>query len=73
MLHIIIPNDFAPNFSMHKTLAELHTPDGRVLGYFTPYDPNFAPQITQEEAELRLAEGGGRKLSEILCDLENRK
>ena len=73
MPHIIIPSDFEPNFSKHNTMTELHTTDGRVLGYFTPYDPKFAPQITQEEAERRLAEGGGRKLSEILRDLENRK
>jgi hypothetical protein len=47
---------------------------GRVLGNFTPW-PNGSlrePQISEEEIERRLREGGGRSLAEIMADLEKR-
>ena len=51
------------------------TPDGRVLGYFTPTPParlKLEPQISEEELLRREQKGGGRKLADILRDLEKR-
>ena len=55
--------------------AMICTADGRVLGYFTPTPPQrlkLEPQISEEEIERRIKAGGGRKLADILRDLENR-
>ena len=49
-------------------------PDGTVLGYFTPTGQeklNLQPQISDEEIQRRIAAGGGRKLKDILRDLES--
>jgi hypothetical protein len=47
---------------------------GRVLGHYTPVqnDPRRRPQISEEEIQQRLAQGGGRTLAEIMADLEKR-
>jgi len=46
-------------------------PDGKMFGYFTPLNlANLQPQISDEEIQRRIAVGGGRKLSDILADLE---
>jgi hypothetical protein len=50
-------------------------PDGRVLVYATPVKPvqfKLEPQISEEELQRREAKGGGRKLADILRDLESR-
>ncbi len=51
--------------------------DGTVLGYFTPTTPaprklNLQPQVSDEELTRREKAGGGRKLADILSDLEKR-
>jgi hypothetical protein len=47
---------------------------GRVLGHFLPIPEavNPEPQISEEEIQRRLGEGGGRTLAEIMADLERR-
>jgi hypothetical protein len=47
--------------------------DGRVLAYATPTKAatlNLQPQISEEEIQRRIKAGGGRKLTDILRDLE---
>ena len=47
---------------------------GQLLGHFLPVAaaPRREPQISDEEIQRRLRQGGGRPLSEILADLEKR-
>jgi hypothetical protein len=47
---------------------------GKVLGHFTPVpsDSRLQPQISEEEIQERLRQGGGRTLAEIIADLEKR-
>ena len=50
-------------------------PDGRVLAYASPAKParlKLEPQIREEELQRREQKGGGRKLADILRDLEKR-
>lgn len=50
-------------------------PDGRVLAYASPARParlKLDPQVSQEELQRREQKGGGRKLADILRDLEQR-
>lgn len=47
-------------------------PAGNVCGYITPMRlSDLQPQISDEEIARRIAAGGGRKLKDILHDLEN--
>ena len=47
--------------------------DGRIMGLFTPINPTaLQPRISEEEIQRRIQAGGGRKLSQILSDLEAR-
>jgi hypothetical protein len=43
-----------------------------VLGHFVPRDRRKEPQISEEEIQRRLKQGGGRSLAEIMADLEKR-
>jgi hypothetical protein len=57
--------------------TELRDGDGNVLGHFMPTLTRnevfgIQPQISEEELNRRENEGGGRKLAEILADLESR-
>jgi hypothetical protein len=48
--------------------------EGKVRGFFTPLRPSdLQPRISEEEIHRRIAAGGGRKLADILRDLESRK
>ena len=54
---------------------ELCDAAGNVLGRFFPVVtgtefPGMEPQISEEEIQRRLHEGGGRPLADILADLE---
>ena len=55
--------------------VELCDASGQVLGIYTP-DPaafdNLDPGISQDELARREAEPGGRRLADILSDLERR-
>jgi hypothetical protein len=56
-----------------KKTVTLRGADGHILGLYTPIDPSaLLPRISEEEMQRRLSIGGGRKLSEILSDLEKR-
>lgn len=47
--------------------------DGRILGIYTPIDSDsMQPRITEEEIQRRIKAGGGRKLADILRDLDAR-
>ncbi len=53
-------------------------PNGRKLGYFTPaLDPseyeNLEPPFSNDELSRASQEAGGRRLADILADLEDRK
>ncbi len=55
---------------------ELCDDAGNVLGHFTPRlkgteFPGMEPQISEEELTRRAKERSGRRLSEILADLES--
>jgi hypothetical protein len=50
-------------------------PDGTVLAYASPAKParlRLEPQVSNEELRRREEKGGGRKLADILRDLEKR-
>lgn len=52
-------------------IVEICDESGRVVGRFRPAvydDPAAQPQISDEEMDRRLAEGGGRSLAEIMTD-----
>ncbi len=64
-----------------RTRAQLHDlketsqfvdESGRLLGVFTPNvsPARLGPQISEEEIQRRLCQGGGRPLADILRDLE---
>jgi hypothetical protein len=58
-----------------KHILELCDSSGRVLGHFLPLlstsqESTKEPQISDEEIQRRLREGGGRPLADILTDLE---
>jgi hypothetical protein len=56
--------------------VELCDARGQVVGRFTPVlagrFEGVEPQISEEEIQRRKQEGGGRKLAEIMADLEKR-
>jgi hypothetical protein len=56
---------------------ELCDDSGRILGHFIPVEDRSSrmrrePQISDEEIERRVCQGGGRPLAEILTDLEKK-
>ena len=54
-------------------IVMVHGTDGRIMGMYTPIDPNaLLPRISEDEIQRRIQSGGGRKLSQILSDLEAR-
>lgn len=57
--------------------VELCDPAGRIVGHFVPIaalskTTRMEPQISEEEIQRRLRQGGGRSLPEIMADLESR-
>ncbi|MEO2091423.1 MAG: hypothetical protein ABGY75_18350 [Gemmataceae bacterium] len=72
---VIIPDALKAKLASADSPVELCTADGTRLGFFTPAVPkkyNLDPGISDEEADRRLAAGGGRPLKDILRDLEAR-
>jgi hypothetical protein len=58
-------------------VVEIANEGGHVFGYFVPQldlrtVKNEEPKISEEEIQRRLRKGGGRELSAILAELENR-
>ncbi|HUY35267.1 MAG TPA: hypothetical protein VMV69_21155 [Pirellulales bacterium] len=57
-------------------ILELRDAAGNILGHFMPSlkgtdIPGMQPQISEEELTRREAQGGGRRLTEILAGLES--
>jgi hypothetical protein len=55
--------------------VEVCSPDGLRVGFLTPAPAkryNLDPGVSDEELDRREAAGGGRKLTDILRDLEGR-
>jgi len=75
---MIVPEALKAKFAGTGNSIELCAEDGTVLGVFTPNPEkkkyNLAQEISYEEAMRRVAEsdGKGRKLADILRDLEAR-
>ena len=60
-------------FKKSTDTVMVHGTDGRIIGMYTPIDPaSLSPRISEAEIQLRIQSGGGRKLSQILADLEAR-
>jgi hypothetical protein len=72
MTKIIIDKRTLAQFHDLKEPLQFVDESGHLLGLFTPnVDPALLkPQITEEEIQRRLAQGGGRPLVDILRDLE---
>ena len=75
MSFLIVHDPLTSKLAAADSPLELCTPDGRVLGYFTPAKAKqlrLEPPGTKEELDARFAAGGGRPLADILRDLEKR-
>jgi len=76
MSRIVIDAAMLSKLANIKETVELCDESGRAIGRFTPTfrSPPSAlePQISEEELRRREREGGGRKLAEIMADLEKR-
>lgn len=71
---VIDASTLAKLTDLYQTV-ELCDASGNTIGHFRPAildNPALQPQISEEEMDRRVAAGGGRSLTEILADLENR-
>ena len=60
-------------FKKSTATVMVHGKDGRIIGMYTPINPTaLQPRISEEEIQRRIQAGAGRKLSQILSDLEGR-
>lgn len=77
MVSIIVDDDLRAKLGDLRAPVTLKDASGRVLAYLTPaedrsiYD-ELDPGISDEEISRRSAAGGGKPLSEILADFEQR-
>ena len=76
-MRITISSELLAQLRAAPHTVDLCDEHGNVVGQFTPQlDPeeweSLEPQLSEEEIQRRLQEGGGRTLSEILADLEKR-
>lgn len=72
---VIVPAETGEKLQREDEPVEVCTPDGRRIGFFTPgpvRQYKLDPGISDEELDRREREGGGRKLKDILRDLEGR-
>ena len=74
MTKIVVDSRTRAQFHDLKETLQFVDESGRLLGLFTPsVDPALLePQISAEEIQRRLNQGGGRSLADILRDLEQR-
>jgi hypothetical protein len=77
MTQLIVDPTFQAQLANSQETVELCDTTGRILGHFIPaIDKSkykgIEPQISEEEIQRRLQEGGGRSLAEIMADLEKR-
>ena len=72
----IVPDSLKAKFEGASEPLTFCTPDGRIIGYFTPHKEaklNFEPpELPPGELDRREAAGGGRPLKDILRDLGSR-
>lgn len=77
MVNIVVDDELRAKVGDLKSPVTLQDASGRVLAYVTPaldrwiYD-ELDPGISDEEIERRSAAGGGKPLSEILADFQQR-
>jgi hypothetical protein len=70
---IIVDPATAQKLRQVQCSARLTDQDGNVIGDFFAMSPApKEPPITEEEIQRRIQKGGGRKLADILADLEKR-
>lgn len=70
---VIVDGELEQKLNAADRPVQVCTPQGKVLGYFTPTKPvpiDLDPGISGEELDRRYAEGGGRTWAEIRADLE---
>jgi hypothetical protein len=74
MTKIVLDQGTRARFHGLKEPLQFVDESGHLLGMFTPsIDPaRLQPQISDDEIQRRLAQGGGRPLADILHDLETR-
>lgn len=74
MSRIVIDTEMEQQLKTLDRPAELVNTAGNLVGIFTPViERGPEPSISDEEIRRRIEKGGGRKLSEILADLEKRQ
>jgi hypothetical protein len=77
MTRLTVDNSMRAKLASSKEPLELCDEAGHVLGFFHPvalesdYE-NYEPPITEEEIARLARQRGGRKLAEIMADLEKR-
>jgi hypothetical protein len=72
---VIVHDPLTAQLAAATSPIEICSPEGQLLGYFTPVKPQqltLDPGVSDEEIERRFANGGGRSLNAILVDLEKR-
>ncbi len=70
---MIVDGPLAKRFDAAEDAVQVCTPDGRLLGYFSPARPRtlcLDPQISAAELDRIEADGPGRPLADILRDLQ---
>jgi hypothetical protein len=74
MTKVVLDQGTRARFNGLKEPLQFVDESGHLLGLFTPnIDPTrLQPQISDDEIQRRLAQGGGRPLADILDDLETR-
>jgi len=74
MTKVVLDPRTCAQFHDLKETLQFVDESGRLLGLFTPsIDPSLLePQISAEEIQRRLNQGGGRPLQHILRELEKR-
>jgi len=77
MTRITVDQPLLERLGFLSERVELCDAAGRTLAYVTPAEPIdprlLVPQVSDEELDRRMREGGGRTLAEIMADLERLK
>jgi len=73
MTHVILDPTMVQQLRQAQAALKLVDADGNVIGHFIPEDsPPTEPYISEEELDRRELEEGGKRLADILADLEKR-
>lgn len=77
MLSVVLDSKSLQRLRQAGGVVEIRDEEGQLVGYFTPpvdrslYESVEIP-ISEDELRRRAHKGGGRRLAEILNDMENR-